>query len=147
MANIDEQLYEAEESYIKPDTKRNNSTYKLARGRLQVSNRYSNRRWAKNRFASYRNDMKNYTNNDRDDNMPSMNSNARRDIWTSPKDSIGSNGLDSRHEIESYMNKQSDDTGIYRIVYKTVKYNVITEKNVIRALKHGKKKLSYRVYA
>lgn len=130
------------ESYTKPNTKRNNSTYKLARGCLQVANNTSNRKWSKHRFASYRNDLKSYVRGDQhqNQNIPCSKTGSSRDIWDSPKDSLGSNGLLSRHEIESLgaISNQSK-----QITYRYCRYNIIAEKRVIRALKHGHKKVSY----
>jgi hypothetical protein len=132
-------------SLIKENTRRNGHTYKRFHG-----NDKSNQKFNKQRFSSYRHDMKKYVQKHYDEaNAPCSKSGRKRAFCQSPKDTIYGCKSEIKIVLEKEMIKSKGKVivgkfGYLRYNNKTSSYpNWVRENWVINGLKHRTRMLSY----
>ncbi len=126
---------------FKESTKRNSKTYKRCRGPSTSSMRTTRQqKWTKQRYSSFRDEMATYISKGHyETNMlPDSKTGAKRSTNQSPKDT-GEQRVLSKKEIE--MNQFQKG----RWAFHAYKKGHILEANVINGLRHGNRKLKYKL--
>lgn len=113
---------------FKESSKRNSSSYK--RFGIHVNRMIiRQKKWKKNRYGSYRQEVKTYISKElyNRSNWPDSKSGSRRNIWASPKD-CGPNSA-------SFHAKSEIDNNFYAELF--YDKNVISQPNIMNGLRRG----------